>query len=164
MLPKGNSNMSYEKKHDYLAATAKRYSTGGRRYKTLILNEFSRVWGCHRKHAIRLLNGIQPQSPGTRGTRSKYGPDVVHILEVIWLATNRLCSKLLKAALPTWMPHYRKAHRINPTVLRRSPKWTHPCSVKWSHPLRAGRGHFSFPSRVSESERREAGGGSRLRP
>jgi len=111
--------MSYETKDEYLAATAKRYPKAGRKYKSRILDEFCNVWGCHRKHAIRLLNGIQPQPHGTRGARPKYGPDVVHILETIWLATNRLCSKLLKAALPIWMPYYRKAHRIKPSVIER---------------------------------------------
>jgi len=111
--------MSNETKDEYLAATARRYHKAGRKYKKLILDEFCRVWGYHRKHAIRLLNGTLPQVHGPRGARPKYDADVIHVLEDIWLATNRLCSKLLKAALPTWMPYYRKDHRVASEVVEK---------------------------------------------
>ena len=101
---------------EYLAVIKDRYRTAGRRYKKLILNEFCDAWSCHRKHAIRLLKATPPQVHRQRGARPKYNADVVRILEYIWLATNKLCSKLLKAALPTWMPHYRKDHRVRPEV------------------------------------------------
>ena len=98
--------MSNETKTEYVAATAGRYHRAGRKYKKLILDEFCRTWGCHRKHAIRLLNKTQPHIHRSRGAQPKYDADAISFLEDIWLATNRLCSKLLKAALPTWMPYY----------------------------------------------------------
>jgi len=108
--------MINETKDGYWIAITDRYRKAGRKYKKLILDEFCRVWGYHRKHAIRLLKENPSREHGSRGARPKYDAIVVHILEDIWLATNRLCSKLLKAALPTWMPHYRKTHRIHPDV------------------------------------------------
>lgn len=117
--------MINEKKDEYRVAITARYRKAGRKYKKLILDEFCRVWGYHRKHAIRLLRELPPQVHCPRGARPKYGADVIRILEDIWLATNRLCSKLLKAALPTWLPHYRKTHRVrsdvSEKVLRISP-------------------------------------------
>jgi len=108
--------MINETKDEYRVAITARYRTAGRKYKKLILDEFCRVWGYHRKHAIRLLRKTPPRAHNPRGARPKYDADVVHVLEDIWLATNRLCSKLLKAALPTWMPYYRKDHRVRPEV------------------------------------------------
>lgn len=31
-------------------------------------------------------------------------------LKRIWLATDQLCGKRLKMALPLWLPHYHKAY------------------------------------------------------
>lgn len=108
--------MINETKDEYRVAITTRYRTAGRKYKKLILDEFCRVWGYHRKHAIRLLKETPPRAKVSRGARPKYDAEVVHVLEDIWLATNRLCSKLLKAALPIWLPHYRKDHRLRPEV------------------------------------------------
>ena len=103
-------------KHEYRVAITERYRKAGRKYKKLILDEFCRICGYHRKHAIRLLNETPATAKGLRGAQPKYDADVIHILEEIWLATNRICSKLLKAALPTWLPHYRKDHQVCPEV------------------------------------------------
>lgn len=108
--------MSNETRDEYLAAITLRYHKAGRKYKRLILDEFCKVWGHHRKHAIRLLGRDPARVPARRGALAEYDADVIHILEQIWLATNRLCSKLLKAALPTWLPHYRKVHRVDQMV------------------------------------------------
>ena len=91
-------------KDEYLAVITERYRQAGRKHKHRILDEFCQVWGHHRKHAIRLLNASQPRAHSARGARPEYDAAVIHILEEIWVATNRLCSKLLKAALPTWLP------------------------------------------------------------
>lgn len=116
MLPKGKHQMINETKDEYRVAITDRYRKAGRKYKKLILDEFCRVWGYHRKHAIRLLGKNPPRVHSPRGARPEYDADVVHILENIWLATSRLCSKLLKAALPIWMPHYRKTHKVSAEV------------------------------------------------
>ena len=41
------------------------------------------------------------------GPASRYDtPELVEALRTIWMASDQLCSKRLKAALPLWLPHY----------------------------------------------------------
>jgi hypothetical protein len=108
--------MGDKTKGEYLAGITERYRKAGRKYKKLILDEFCGAWGYHRKHAIRLLRESPSQGKSKRGAQRKYDADVIHVVEEIWLATNRLCSKLLKAALPTWLPHYQKIHPVSSEV------------------------------------------------
>ena len=77
--------MINETKDEYLAAITDRYRKAGRKYKKLILDEFCRVWGQHRKHAIRLLRNSQPRTHVQRGAQPEYDTEVIHILEEIWL-------------------------------------------------------------------------------
>ncbi len=46
---------------EYLRAIYARYRKAGRKAKKAILNEFCANIGYHRKYAIRLLNGPQPE-------------------------------------------------------------------------------------------------------
>ena len=42
------------------------------------------------------------------------------MLKTIWLASEQMCSKRLKAALSLWLPHYQKRHgRLEAGVRRR---------------------------------------------
>ncbi len=50
--------MSRQAKWEYLKKIYVRYRQASKAEKQLILNEYCRVCGCHRKHAIRKLNGI----------------------------------------------------------------------------------------------------------
>lgn len=102
-----------------LAKIRGRYRLAGRKYKKLILDEFCKTWGCHRKHAIRLLRANETDESQHRGARPKYSAEVIHVLEDIWHATNRVCSKLLKAALPAWMPYYRKTHGVSTDIVEK---------------------------------------------
>jgi hypothetical protein len=38
------------------------------------------------------------------------------VLKEIWLCSDQLCSKLLKAALPEWLERYERGHRLAPEV------------------------------------------------
>jgi hypothetical protein len=41
------------------------------------------------------------------GPVSRYDkPELIEALRTIWMASDQLCSKRLKAALPLWLPHY----------------------------------------------------------
>ena len=46
---------------EYLRAIYERYRRAGRKAKKVILDEFCNNTGCHRKYAIRLLNGPPPE-------------------------------------------------------------------------------------------------------
>jgi len=69
--------------------------------KGKILDEFTKVIGCHRKAAIRLLHrGNQQGARKKRGRPRRYGIAVAEALRVVWEATDRLCSKRLHPFLP----------------------------------------------------------------
>jgi hypothetical protein len=110
--------MGQETKREYLAAIRKRYLGAGRRYKRLILDEFCKVCGYHRKHAIRLLSWCGKRPKRKPGRPARYGESERKVLEVVWLNSNRPCSKRLKAALPIWLPHFERQEGALPAAVR----------------------------------------------
>ncbi len=97
-----------------------RYKRATQLQKPKILDEFCRVTGCHRKHAIRKLNHFKPN---TR-PKSKIGrpplyrsAGLMEVLRKIWLAANLPCGKRLEPILELWLPSYIKTYGpINPQV------------------------------------------------
>src|SRR6185503_16457386 len=105
--------MSLSAKRESLARLHGRYSRAGRLHKTRILDEFCATCGYHRKSALRLLR--RPLAALT--TRARPGPKrtydplvLLPVLKVIWLSSDQLCSKLLRAAVPEWLAHYERRH------------------------------------------------------
>lgn len=100
--------MSLSAKREALARIHGRYQRAGRPHKTRILEEFCATCGYHRKAALRLLNRPLPTAPPKRsGPKVIYEPsEVLPVLKAVWLASDQLCSKLLKAALPEWLEHH----------------------------------------------------------
>ena len=46
--------------------------------------------------------------------------DLGAVLRRVWLASDQLCSKRLKAALPIWLPYYERRYEpLNPELQRR---------------------------------------------
>lgn len=84
---------------EYAKAVRERYLKASRKEKTLLLEEFTRVTGYHRKAAIRLLRSNEQERPG-RGRPKQYGSRVLYTLKTAWEASDRLCSKRLKPFLP----------------------------------------------------------------
>ena len=86
---------------EYTEAVRERYLRASKPEKGKILDEFTKVTGCHRKAAIRLLHRFnQPKTNKKRGRPRQYGIAVVEALRVAWEATDRLCSKRLCPFLP----------------------------------------------------------------
>ena len=80
---------------EYTEAVRVRYRSASKKEKGRILDEFTKVVGCHRKSAVRLLRGKKGGDRGRkRGRRREYGSEVVDLLRVAWEATDRLCSNL----------------------------------------------------------------------
>ena len=103
--------MSTTSKYEYLAAIRARYHHASKRDKTLMLDEFCRICGYHRKYAIRLLNAPhladRAANLSRRGRKKVYGaPVIVEVLRDLWVMTNLPCSKRLHAILPLWLPFY----------------------------------------------------------
>lgn len=112
--------MSLPSKREYLTKIHGRYQRAGKEHKSRILEEFCLICGYHRKAALRLLNRPLLQAPRRRpGPEPRYEPTVVlPPLKAIWLASDQLCSKLLKAALPEWLGLYEQTHGPLTTPVR----------------------------------------------
>ena len=102
--------MGQQSKKEYLLAIWARYQRVGRHFKSKILDEFCAVCGYSRKYAIGLLKGKPSQRTKKPGPRPKYDMEVLSPLKELWLASEQMCSKRLKAALPLWLPFYEQKH------------------------------------------------------
>lgn len=86
---------------EYVEAVRGRYFQVSKKEKGKILDEFTKVTGCHRKAAIRLLHrGNQQSTKKKRGRPRQYGIAVAEALRLVWEATDRLCSRRLHPFLP----------------------------------------------------------------
>lgn len=103
--------MSPKSKKEYTALMAKRYRRANKTQKTIILNEFCQVTGCHRKHAIRKLKHFKffLKSKQKSGRPKVYNQAVLDVLRKIWRTANLPCGKRLKPILDLWMPSYIKS-------------------------------------------------------
>jgi len=112
--------MSLSAKREALARIHGRYSRAGLPHKRRILDEFCAMCGYHRKAALRLLNRSLPTAPPRRaGPKRIYDPvQVLPVLKAVWLASDQLCSKLLRAALPEWLEHHARHSAPLPEALK----------------------------------------------
>jgi len=100
--------MVLQSRKDYLDAIRNRYRKASRKEKSIILGEFCATCGYNRKYAIRLLRKKPPSSPNRKpGPAFRYDKELLLVpLKRIWFATDQMCSKKLKAAIPLWLPFY----------------------------------------------------------
>jgi len=118
--------MGRKSKQEYLLAIWGRYQRVGRRFKSKILDEFCEVCGYSRKYAIGLLNRKPRQRHKRPGPRRRYDAEVLEPLKFLWLKSEQMCSKRLKAALPLWLPFYEQqqgklSEAVRKKLLRISP-------------------------------------------
>jgi hypothetical protein len=93
--------ISKQTKHEVLEALHERYDHATKLEKSKILDEFVAIAHCHRKHAIRLLTGVDPvDHKAPAPARRIYSEAVREALIVLWEAADRICGKRLKAILP----------------------------------------------------------------
>ena len=113
--------MSLSAKRECLARIHGRYQRAGRPHKTRILSEFCALCGYHPKSALRLLNQpLRTTPPKRSGPKIIYDPvEVLPVLKAVWLASDQLCSKLLKAALPEWLVHYERRSAPLPEAFKK---------------------------------------------
>src|SRR5690242_21325169 len=72
-------------------AVAARYRAAGRSQKKEILDEFVKVTGFHRKHAIRVLKkSPKPETPELRQRARIYHEAVREALTIVWEAADRI--------------------------------------------------------------------------
>lgn len=114
--------MVLHSRREYLEAIRNRYRNSGKRGKSVILDEFCATCGYNRKYAIRLLKKPLPASSQRRpGPVSRYhGEQLLVPLKRIWFATDQMCSKKLKAAIPLWLPFYEREYEpVSPAVTQK---------------------------------------------
>jgi len=83
-------------RRELTTAVGQRYQAADRIAKKLILDEFTKITGYHRKHAIRVLTA-QPMPPRDRPAPQRiYREAAKEALIVLWEAADRICGKRLK--------------------------------------------------------------------
>jgi hypothetical protein len=88
-------------KRELIEAIASRYHAATRVEKKAILDEFIKVTGYHRKHAIRSLKRTNRESAVSAPRSRVYDEAVRSALIIFWEAADRICGKRLKQAIPT---------------------------------------------------------------
>ena len=83
-----------------IEAVAARYRAAARNEKKEILDEFVKVTGFHRKHAIRALKkSRRHETPEPRQRARIYDEAVREALTIIWEAADRICGKRLRQVI-----------------------------------------------------------------
>ncbi len=112
--------MSRQAKWEYLQSIYARYQQASKAEKALILDEFCRVCGCHRKHAIRKLKAPLPSALPVRKPRvraRRYGQACRAALQAVWEVAGFPWSVRLKALLLLWQPWIQKRYGLTPAAL-----------------------------------------------
>lgn len=94
------SQIKLTTRRELAEAISRRYRTVDRSAKKLILDEFTKATGYHRKHAIRILTTWPTVPPAQRPTSRIYGAAVKQVLVLLWEAADCVGGKRLKALLP----------------------------------------------------------------
>ena len=81
-------------------AIGARYRGASKSEKHKILDEFVALTGCHRKHAIRTLNGKAAAAVEEKRRNRVYDEVTRQALIMLWEAADRVCGKRLKALVP----------------------------------------------------------------
>jgi hypothetical protein len=76
--------MSYQARKEYLITILERYKKASRIEKTLILNEFAKVCGYHRKYTFALLNGKRRWPGQKKRPPVEYDEAVVNHIRLLW--------------------------------------------------------------------------------
>ncbi len=96
-----------------------RYVRSKRKGKTKILNELCDLYGYNRKYLLQVFNHLTGKKHTRRGAHRTYeGRALLEPLTRIWLATDQLCGKRLKAAIALWLPSYEDNYGMLPTAVK----------------------------------------------
>jgi hypothetical protein len=93
--------LSLATRRELIQAIAERYHAAARPAKKEILDEFIKVTGYHRKHAIRALKRTSGARAEAAPRSRLYDEAVRSALTILWEAADRICGKRLKEAIPT---------------------------------------------------------------
>jgi len=105
--------VSQNEKRAYYFAIKDRYLNAIKKEKSIILDEFCKVCRYNKKYAIRLLNKFEPYFKRKKSSGRKpiyFSDELINALKNIWIATDYICSKRLKSAIPLWLPYYESTY------------------------------------------------------
>jgi hypothetical protein len=129
----------------YLAQLQARYRQASKKERSLILDEYVKTTGYHRKYAIGVLGGQRQRATGPihRPRRARYGDEEARLLLQLWELFDGIYSKRLRAALDVELPKlydqgvvpmspecYQKLMAISPASIDRLLKGCRPCTPK----------------------------------
>ena len=100
-------------KQELVATIRDRYRQASKKDKGRILDEFTAITGHHRKHGIRLLSQPVGEEQKQAVGRRTYDEAVREALIVVWEASDRICGKRLKAALPNLVDSMERHGHLN---------------------------------------------------
>jgi hypothetical protein len=124
-----------------MEAVRKEYGGASKSRKSVAIDHVVQLLGCHRKHAIRLLNARgKPEGARRPGPPARYGGEAAEALKRIWRAAQYPCGKRLKAMLPLWLPHDARRHGLNPPSRRALEGISAATIDRMLQPLRASSG------------------------
>ncbi len=96
-------NVSFSARQELLKSVHSKYNHSNWKQKTKILEGFVAATGYDRKYAIRLLNQKEvslSNGKSNSGRKSVYDVEVKQVLEMIWNASNQICSKRFVPFIP----------------------------------------------------------------
>ncbi|BCL83746.1 hypothetical protein ccbrp13_62110 [Ktedonobacteria bacterium brp13] len=101
-------------RREVLRQMAPQYQEASSAYKRVVLADFVRLTGYHRKYAMWLLNhpGNERPSP-VHPPRRVYETEVEEALVHIWNQTNRLCAKRLIPCLPMFVDAFVRHNHLH---------------------------------------------------
>jgi hypothetical protein len=116
-----HTKMTHTARAELANAIRRRYHAAAGKEKHKILDEFIATTGYHEKSAIRVLNG-EPSTkrPQMRNRPSLYDEAARTALIVLWEASDRVCSKRLKALLPILLPALERHGHLRPDATIRA--------------------------------------------
>lgn len=134
--------MDHKAFRQYAKDLSKRYQGSNKRQKSIILDELCATAGLNRSYATRLLNWGHKRNRSKPGRRSKYGePAFRRALQRFWSASEYLCGKLLKQAIPRYLPHYPNEYEVLTEEVRTKLLAISPATIdRVLRPVKAQRG------------------------
>ena len=95
----------------YLKQLQARYRRASKKEKTVILDEYVKTTGYHRKHATAVLNGrrARVRGPIRRPRRAQYGVEEANAIATLADLFDNICSKRLRAAMDVELPRLYQA-------------------------------------------------------
>jgi hypothetical protein len=116
-----HTTMTHTARAELAEAIRRRYRSASSKEKHKILDEFIATTGYHEKSAIRVLNA--ESTTKRRQTRNRpplYDEAARTALIVLWEASDRVCSKRLKALIPILLTALERHGHLKPDATVRS--------------------------------------------